>query len=83
MDKWRPAIKANLTVICERLSSRKCGSLDFTQLYGLPLPVTGIALPLYLPIKLTYTPLLRKRIPRHRLLRNQVMRFIISSDTFL
>jgi hypothetical protein len=30
--------------------SRKCGSLNFSQTYGLARPVTGIALPLYLKL---------------------------------
>jgi hypothetical protein len=44
-DKGLPARKAdNLTSICERIV-QKCGSLYFPQHYGLPRPVTRIALP--------------------------------------
>jgi hypothetical protein len=45
----------NLTAIFEPTVLRKCGRLDILQPYGLPWPVTGIALPLPLsPRKLRH-----------------------------
>jgi hypothetical protein len=53
--KGRPGRKAeNLTAICKPIVWRTCGNLDASQLYGTPLPVTGIALPLQFFFNILY-----------------------------
>jgi hypothetical protein len=59
--KRRPVRKADkLTAICEPIFKRKCGSLDISQPYGPPRPVTGIALYTGTGRKWKYSPTVRQ-----------------------
>jgi hypothetical protein len=58
--KGRPARKAdNLTVICEPIVWRKCGSLDAWQPDGPSRPVTGDSFTFFISLSIIYVFILK------------------------
>jgi hypothetical protein len=78
--KGRPALRLTNSPASESRLSRKCGSLDVSQPYGPPRPVTGIASPLQLCSSLCKFP--QPPVASSRLGPNQVKNIYIYIYTF-